>query len=68
MIPDGMRLYNDPDGVHYVGLVGSRWYRWPAERDGWKRRAPCDPPELAGSFPLDARLAKLAAQLSGVRP
>jgi hypothetical protein len=59
-------LVYDVDGRHYVANFGEGgWVKWPAEMNGWARRAKCgDPGDDA--YELPPFNAALALMLSGV--
>ena len=59
-------MYADPDGVHYVALIGERWFRWPAERNGWHARQGCAATFAERCAELEYPHSMLALRLSGV--
>lgn len=61
-------VFADPDGKHYVACFGEdrRWYRWPAERHGWRSRTSCSESLAEQCEELPPTLARLALVLSGV--
>lgn len=61
-------VYAHRDGKDYVGLFGRDWWRWPAERDGWRSRTRYTPRDDEDLDELSGRLAYLALRLSGVEP
>lgn len=63
--PDAL-VYADPDGRHYVALLGSDWFRWPAEAHGWRSRTRCSATLADDCEELAPRLGLLALRLSGV--
>jgi len=66
MITGDTLVYLDPDGHHYVALLGEQWWRWPAERNGWQQRVRCSEALADACSELEPRLARLALRLSGV--
>lgn len=59
-------VYLHPDGNNYVmQTADGAWVQWPAQRDGWARRAPCDAELIARCVRLDDELGRLALRLSG---
>ena len=59
-------MFADPDGVHYVALIGERWYRWPAVLDGWGKRKDTPANTHEYCYELEPKLGDLALRLSGV--
>jgi len=57
-------VYAHPNGADYVAEVDGDWLRWPAERNGWRRRTPCGPAESDWDE-LPEPLSRLALRLSG---
>jgi len=62
---NGILLFDGPD-LTYVGLVDGRWWRWPAEKHGWRKRQPCSEHDSYGRPQFDERKASLGWRLSGV--
>lgn len=66
-VNDDVIVYAHPDGRSYVGLIGERWYKWPAEQHGWVLRQGC-PASLAEQCEeLPPRLGDMALRLSGAQ-
>ena len=63
-------VYEEPSGVYYIALFedagGPHWYRWPAERDGWRLRTHCASDLVDDAEEMPADRADLALRLSGV--
>jgi hypothetical protein len=59
-------LFDAPDHT-YIGLVDGQWWRWPAERHGWRKRVACSEHDSYGRPQFDERRALLGWRLSGVR-
>lgn len=67
---DGVVVYADPDGVHYVALFedaddDGAWWRWPSIAGGWSERRRCSEDVADACDELPATLARLALRLSG---
>jgi hypothetical protein len=60
-------VYADPDGRHYVALIGEDWFRWPAKEGGWQRRERSSDTAAERCEELPLFNAWLALRLSGVR-
>jgi hypothetical protein len=60
-------VYADPDGRHYVALIGAEWFRWPAEEGGWQQRTRSSDAAAERCAELPPFNAWLALRLSGVR-
>lgn len=63
---DDLLVYDDAWTYHYVAYLDEAWWRWPAEEDGWARRARCQPSHVDRCYELPPRNAALALRLSGV--
>jgi hypothetical protein len=46
--------------------VISGWWRWPAERHGWRQRVRCSEATAEAALELPPALGRLALRLSGV--
>jgi hypothetical protein len=68
MLCDDIVVLADPDGKHYVGLVGDGddWYRWPAESHGWRARTRVDAAYAERCREIEHPFSMLAVRLSGV--
>lgn len=63
---DDVIVYDDR--THYIAHFGEDgWYRWPAERAGWRQRKACMAPvDGDGACEMRPFNAQLALVLSGV--
>jgi hypothetical protein len=66
MLTEDVVVYADPDGRHYVALVGEQWLRWPAEANGWRERQGCPASYAEQCRELEYPHDMLALRLSGV--
>jgi hypothetical protein len=67
-ITDDILVLADPDGKHYVGLVGDsgQWFKWPAEAHGWRARTRVEPSYAERCREVEHPFSMLAVRLSGV--
>jgi len=62
-------IFLHENGRDYVANVDGTWFRWPAERDGWRLRTQVAESEIVNALDdgdeLEPQLADLAVRLSG---
>lgn len=61
-------VYAAPGSTHYIARFDDMgWLTWPAKDDGWRERKSGKESDVDPLRELDAKHARLARKLSGVR-
>jgi hypothetical protein len=63
---EDLLVFDDVATHHYVAYVDEQWWRWPAERGGWRDRKRVGAGYVAACYELAPANAVLALKLSGV--